>query len=53
MAEEVYARAGFDVNDLPAHEAEAGGREAGVKARSATRAVELAKPMLLRTSALA
>jgi hypothetical protein len=33
------ARAAFDVNDLPAHEAEARGREAGVKARSATRAV--------------
>jgi hypothetical protein len=41
------------VNDLPAHEAEARGREAEVKARSATRAVELAKLMLLRTSALA
>jgi hypothetical protein len=37
MTEEVQARAGFDVNDLPAHEAEARGREAGVKARSATR----------------
>ena len=53
MSEEIYARAGFDVNDLPAHEAEARGREAEVKPRSATRAVELAKLMLLRTSALA
>ena len=53
MSEEIYARAGFDVNDLPAHEAEAREREAEVKARSATRAVELAKLMLLRTSALA
>jgi hypothetical protein len=39
------------VNDLPAHEAEARGHEAEVKARSATRAVELAQLMLLRTSA--
>jgi adenylate cyclase len=53
MSEEVYARSGFDVDDLPAHEVEARGREAGVKARSAIRAVDLAKLKSLRTPALA
>ena len=53
MSEEVCAQADFDMDDLPAHEVEARGREAGVKARSATRAEELAKLMPLRTSPLA
>jgi adenylate cyclase len=53
MSQEVYTRAGFDVDDLPAHEVEARGREAGVRARSATRAVDLAKLLWPRTPALA
>jgi hypothetical protein len=53
MSEEVYTRAGFDADDLPAHEVEARGREAGVGARSAARAVDLANLLSLRTSALA
>ena len=53
MSEEVYTRAGFDVDDLPAHEVEARGREAGVRARSATRAVDLGKLLWPRTPALA
>ena len=53
MSEEVYVRAGFAVDDLPAHEVEARGREAGVKARSATKAAELTKLKSLRTQALA
>jgi adenylate cyclase len=53
ISEEVYTRAGFDVDDLPAHEVEARGREAGVRARSATRAVDLANLLSPRTSALA
>ncbi len=43
MSEEVYARAGFAADDLPAHEVEAGGRDATVRARSAARAADLAK----------
>jgi adenylate cyclase len=42
MSEEVYARAGFVADELPAHEVEVGGRNAFVKARSAARAVDLA-----------
>ena len=53
MSEEVYARAGFDADDLPAHEVEARGREAAVKARSATRAADLAQLKSLRTPTLA
>jgi adenylate cyclase len=53
MSEEVYRRAGFDADDLPAHEVEARGREAGVRARSAARAIDLANLLSLRTSALA
>jgi adenylate cyclase len=53
MSEEVYVRAGFAVDDLPAHEVEARGREAGVKARSATKAAELTKLKSPRTQALA
>jgi adenylate cyclase len=43
MSEEVYERAGFGPDDLPAHEVEARGREAIVKVRSVTRAVDLAR----------
>ncbi len=42
MSEEVYVRAGFAADDLPAQEVEAGGRNATVKARSAARAADLA-----------
>ena len=42
MSEEVYERAGFGPDDLPAHEVDARGREAGVKARSVVRAADLA-----------
>jgi adenylate cyclase len=52
ISEEVYARAGFDVDSLPTHEVETRGREAGVKARSATRAIDLAKLNSPQTSAL-
>jgi adenylate cyclase len=41
MSEEVYERAGFSPDDLPAHEVDARGREAGVKARSVVRAADL------------
>jgi adenylate cyclase len=49
MSEEVYTRAGFGPDDLPTQEVEARGREAGVKARSATRAADLARPIAART----
>jgi adenylate cyclase len=42
MSEEVYERAGFDPEALPAHEVETRGREANVKARSVKRAADLA-----------
>jgi adenylate cyclase len=42
MSEEVYARAGFAADDLPAHEVEVGGRSGFVKARTAARAADLA-----------
>src|ERR1700722_15982724 len=42
MSEEVYERAGFGRDDLPAHDVEARGREAIVKARSVARAEDLA-----------
>jgi adenylate cyclase len=42
MSEEVYERAGFGPDDLPAHDVEARGREESVKARSVTRAADLA-----------
>ena len=42
MSEEVYQRAGFGPDDLPAHEVAPRGREAGLKARSAVRAADLA-----------
>jgi adenylate cyclase len=43
MSEEVYERAGFGRDDLPAHDVEARGREAIVKARSVARAEDLAR----------
>jgi adenylate cyclase len=42
MSEEVYKRAGFGPDDLPAHNVETRGREGSVKARSAIRAADLA-----------
>ena len=41
MSEEVYERAGFAPDALPAHEVETRGRDASVKARSAVRAADL------------
>jgi adenylate cyclase len=43
MSEEVYERAGFGPDDLPAHDVEARGREESVKVRSVTRAADLAR----------
>ena len=43
MSEEVYERAGFGPDDLPAHAVDARGREAIVKARSVERAGDLAR----------
>ena len=43
MSEEVYERAGFGPDDLPAHDVEARGRDAMVKARSVKRAADLAR----------
>ncbi len=43
MSEEVYERAGFGPDDLPAHDVEARGREDRVKVRSVTRAADLAR----------
>ena len=43
MSEEVYERAGFGPDDLPAHEVEARGREESVKVRSVKRAADLAR----------
>jgi adenylate cyclase len=45
MSEEVYERAGFGPEALPAHEVETRGREANVKARSVKRAADLAALM--------
>jgi len=42
MSEEVYERAGFGPDALPAHDVETRGREGKVKARSAARAADLA-----------
>jgi adenylate cyclase len=42
MSEEVYERAGFGPDALPAHDVETRGREATVKARSVARAADLA-----------
>ena len=42
MSEEVYERAGFGADDLPAHDVDPRGREKGLKARSVARAADLA-----------
>ena len=42
MSEEIYERAGFGPDALPAHDVETRGREASVKARSVARAADLA-----------
>ena len=44
MSEEVYLRAGFGPEELPTVEVDARGRQATVKARSAARAADLARP---------
>jgi hypothetical protein len=41
MSEEVYERAGFGPDALPAQDVETRGREATVKARSVARAADL------------
>ena len=41
MSEEVYQRAGFGADDLPAHEVDARGRDASVKVRSVAKAADL------------
>ena len=41
MSEEVYERAGFGPDALPAHDVETRGREGSVKARSVARAADL------------
>ena len=51
MSEEVYERAGFGPDDLPAHDVEARGREEIVKVRSVARAADLAR--LIPAEALA
>jgi adenylate cyclase len=50
MSEEVYERAGFGPDALPAHDIETRGREASVKARSAARAADLT-PLLASLAA--
>jgi hypothetical protein len=42
MSEEVYQRAGFGADDLPAHEVDARGRDGSVKVRSVAKAADLA-----------
>jgi adenylate cyclase len=42
ISEEVYQRAGFGADDLPAHEVDARGRDAAVKVRSVAKAADLA-----------
>jgi adenylate cyclase len=51
MSEEVFAQAGFGPDDLPAHEVDARGREATVKARSVARAADLAAMIAARAPA--
>ena len=52
MSEEVYERAGFGPDDLPAREVEARGRDAAVKARSVARAADLARLIAGRAPAV-
>jgi adenylate cyclase len=51
MSEEVYERAGFGPDDLPAQDVEARGREEGVKVRSVARAADLAGLIAAQASA--
>jgi adenylate cyclase len=51
MSEEVYERAGFGPDALPAHDVETRGREASVKARSVKRAADLAGLIAAETTA--
>ncbi len=51
MSEEVYVKAGLEGGDLPAHEVDARGRQARVKARSVAKAADLAA--LIATQATA
>jgi adenylate cyclase len=51
MSGEVYDRAGFGPDDLPAHDVEARGREESVKVRSVTRAADLARLIPARAPA--
>jgi adenylate cyclase len=51
MSEEVYQRAGFGPNDLPAHEVAPRGREAALQARSVDRAADLAGLIAARAPA--
>jgi adenylate cyclase len=53
MSEEVYRRAGFGADDLPAHEVDARGRDAGVKARSVAKAADLARLIAAQAPATA
>ena len=51
MSEEVYERAGFGPDDLPAHDVDPRGREARMKARSVARAADLAALLDAQTPA--
>ena len=51
MSEEVYERAGFGPDDLPAHDVEARGREPSVKVRGVRRAADLARLVTADTPA--
>ena len=52
MSEEVYERAGFGPDDLPAHEVDARGRDGSVKVRSAAKAADLAALIAARAPAV-
>jgi len=52
MSEEVYQRAGFGADDLPAHEVDARGRDAGVKVRSVAKAADLAALVAAQAQAM-
>ncbi|HKI15014.1 MAG TPA: adenylate/guanylate cyclase domain-containing protein, partial [Roseiarcus sp.] len=51
MSEEVYERAGFGADDLPAHEVDARGRDGSVKVRSVTKAADLAALLVAQAPA--
>jgi adenylate cyclase len=52
MSEEVYQRAGFGADDLPAHEVDARGRDTSVKVRSVAKAADLAALIAARAPAM-